>query len=66
VNFDQMLDEAKFTYLDDSGWQQIGITQKLYFDLDHFVGCRFGLFIYATEKTGGEACFSHFIYEHTL
>ena len=30
---------------------------KLYFKLDHFTGCRFGLFCYAAEETGGSACF---------
>jgi beta-xylosidase len=63
LNFDQMTDEARFYYLDDTGWQPIGAIQKLYFGLDHFVGCRFGLFIYATEKTGGKAGFRHFVYE---
>jgi beta-xylosidase len=66
VDFDQLLDEATFYYLDAAGWQSIGITQKLYFGLDHFVGCRFGLFLYATQKTGGSASFSHFEYEHTV
>jgi beta-xylosidase len=64
MGFDQMTDEATFYYLDDTGWQPIGIRQKLYFGLDHFVGCRFGLFIYATEQTGGKANFSHFTYEN--
>jgi beta-xylosidase len=64
MDFDQMTDEATFYYLDNTGWQQIGICQKLYFGLDHFVGCRFGLFIYATEKTGGKANFSHFACEN--
>lgn len=66
ANFDQMADEAAFYYLGDTGWQPIGVHQKLYFGLDHFVGCRFGLFIYATEKTGGEASFRRFVYEPSL
>jgi hypothetical protein len=63
-NFDQMADEALFFFQDAAGWQQIGVRQKLYFGLDHFVGCRFGLFIYATQETGGKASFSNFVYEH--
>jgi beta-xylosidase len=63
TDFDQMLDEAVFYYRDGPAWQQIGTRQKLYFGLDHFVGCRFGLFVYATQQTGGEASFSHFVYE---
>jgi beta-xylosidase len=62
MRFDDMTDEATFYYLDNSTWRKIGINQKLYFGLDHFVGCRFGLFLYATEKIGGEASFSHFVY----
>jgi beta-xylosidase len=65
LDFVQMTDEATFYYLDDTGWQPIGVTQKLYFGLDHFVGCRFGLFIYATAQTGGQVGFSHFAYEQT-
>lgn len=44
-------------------WKQIGITQKLYFKLDHFTGCRFGLFVYATRQTGGRAGFAGFRYD---
>lgn len=44
-------------------WKQIGITQKLYFKLDHFTGCRFGLFVYATKETGGQAGFAAFRYD---
>jgi beta-xylosidase len=63
TEFAQMVDEATFFYLDDAEWKKIGIIQKLYFGLDHFVGCRFGLFIYATEKIGGKASFRHFVYQ---
>jgi beta-xylosidase len=63
MDFDQMIDEAAFYYLADTGWRPIGIRQKLYFGLDHFVGCRFGLFIVATEKIGGKASFKHFVYQ---
>ncbi len=75
VDFTQMKDEARFFYYDygndnnaqnhdwDSGtWRPIGIAQKLYFKLDHFAGCRFGLFAYATEQVGGRAGFSKFCY----
>lgn len=65
ANFADMRDEATFYYLENAEWKQLGITQKLYFGLDHFVGCRFGLFLYSTEKTGGKACFKRFIYYKT-
>lgn len=68
----QMKDEARFYYYDlechgdtcnNGAWKQIGITQKLYFKLDHFTGCRFGLFVYATRQTGGRAGFTGFRYD---
>lgn len=62
MRFDDMTDEATFYYLDSTRWRKIGVNQKLYFGLDHFVGCRFGLFIYSTKKIGGEASFKHFVY----
>ncbi len=68
VDFAQMKDEARFFYYDgvSSGgiWKQIGIAQKLYFKLDHFVGCRFGLFVYATKEIGGKAGFLRFQYNN--
>jgi beta-xylosidase len=63
MSFDRMADEAMFHYLEDGVWKRIGATQKLFFGLDHFVGCRFGLFLYATQKTGGKARFRRFSYE---
>lgn len=51
-------------YLSDNGnWKKLGITLHPTFDLKHFVGCRIGLFAYSTEKTGGKASFSEFVYE---
>ena len=44
-------------------WKPIGIAQKLYFKLDHFAGCRFGLFVYATKEIGGKGGFSRFRYD---
>jgi len=73
VDFAQMKDEAKFFYCDkeynckgvcnDGAWKQIGIVQKLYFKLDHFAGCRFGLFVYATKEIGGKGGFREFRYD---
>ena len=69
-NFADMIDEADFYYTDsvnkneinDSSWKKIGPTHKLYFKLDHFCGCRFGLFTYSTKEIGGSADFSDFCY----
>jgi len=66
AEFAKMQDEAQFFYDSDgdrADWKQIGITHKLYFKMDHFTGCRFGLFVYATEETGGRAGFSRFHYQ---
>ncbi len=62
VDFWKMKDEAEFSYLCDGEWKKIGPTHKLYFRLDHFTGCRFGLFTYATKESGGRAGFSKFTY----
>lgn len=60
-------DTAEFFYKAENDgvqteFQKLGDTHKLYFKLDHFVGCRFGLFLFSTEETGGVAEFSKFRY----
>lgn len=65
ANFQQMKDEAEFYYLSGSEWKKLGITQKLYFKLDHFTGCRAGLYLYSTKQTGGIADFMDFQYHYT-
>ena len=62
VDFWHMKDEAEFFYLCQGKWKKIGPTHKLYFKMDHFTGCRFGLFTYATKETGGKAGFLNFVY----
>ncbi len=54
--------KVRFEYLDGSGWQPLGPEHTMAFALDHFTGCRFGLFLYSTKETGGEAGFSRFTY----
>ena len=63
VNFQNMVDEAIFFYHNGTEFVQIGVKHKLYFKLDHFSGCRFGLFTYATKQAGGYAKFCNFIYK---
>lgn len=63
ADFSDMKDEAEFYYEEHGTWKKIGITHKLFFKLDHFTGCRFGLFIYATSEIGGSASFSDFVYK---
>lgn len=62
ADFAGMRDEARFFYWHCGGWKKIGVTHKLHFKLDHFVGCRFGLFLYSTLETGGRAGFADFVY----
>lgn len=56
-------DEAAFFYFKDGEWMQIGVKHPLLFRLDHFTGCRFGVFCYANERSGGSAQFNDFVYE---
>lgn len=44
------------------GYRQIGTAHQLTFRLDHFTGCRFGLFVYSEEEAGGSAGFLDFKY----
>ena len=44
-------------------FRALGQTHKLYFLLDHFTGCRAGLFLYSTKETGGSALFADFSFE---
>ena len=60
--FEDMQDTAEFYYQSKNRWKKLGGPNNLYFRLDHFVGCRIGLFNYATKETGGEARFTDFRY----
>jgi beta-xylosidase len=63
TNFVNNEDTADFYYLRDDKWEKLGITHQLYFRLDHFTGCRFGLFLFSTKNIGGATLFSNFIYK---
>ncbi len=65
AEFEHMKDEARFFYYDEDRavFVQMGETHRLYFDLDHFTGCRFGLFLFASKQTGGRVSFRDFVYE---
>lgn len=64
ADFSQQPDKACFSYRGEDGqWRPIRIWQRLYFKLDLFTGCRFGLFCYSTLQPGGTAYFSNFHYE---
>ena len=56
-------DTVDFYYsADGEQWNRIGEQAKLMFRLDHFMGCRIGLFSYCTRQTGGYADFEFFDY----
>ena len=65
-NFIDNIDEADFYYENEGTWKKFGGTQKLYFLLDHFVGCRVALFLYATKEIGGIVDFKDFEYKHLV
>ncbi len=65
ANFENMQDKLDFFYLREDGkWAKVGNSHKLYFRLDHFTGCRFGLFAFSTREIGGNAVFKDFIYRN--
>ena len=61
TDFENMKDEAVLFYIENGERKQLGGKHKLYFKLDHFTGCRAGLFMYSTESAGGYAEFSEFV-----
>lgn len=63
ADFKDGADTAEFYYQDKGQWNSLGIKHRLYFRLDHFTGCRVGLFLYATKETGGTADFENFLYQ---
>lgn len=65
TDFTYMRDEATFYYQSGDTWVKLGDTHKLAFKLDHFTGCRVGLFVYSTKQTGGKGVFSDFTYKIT-
>ncbi len=67
ADFTEMRDMAAFYYRkadagEEEPWTEIGTGHKLYFRLDHFTGCRFGLVMYSTREPGGQAEFGNFVY----
>ena len=66
VRFVGFRGEVLFYWLDGEVWQPLGPVHTMMFALDHFTGCRFGLYLYATRETGGSAAFSDFRYESVI
>ena len=60
VTFDGMKGIVRFFFRQGENWEPLGPAHTMMFTLDHFTGCRFGLFLYAERETGGSAGFSSF------
>lgn len=62
-DFEESVDMVYFFYSKDGmNWKQIGKGHKLVYTLEHFMGCRIGLFSYATKEAGGYADFDYIHY----
>ena len=65
ASFSEHADKAVFYYQEPREgreFRRIGKEHALYFGLDHFVGCRCGLSVFATRQAGGSAVFYNFSY----
>lgn len=63
AEFDFTDDTVRFGYYDGGKLIIFDHVHKLVYRLDHFVGCRAGLFCYSTKQAGGSALFADFVYE---
>lgn len=60
-DFERRNDKAYFYYsLDGENWTRIGETLQMVYNLEHFMGYRFGLFTFATKEAGGHADFDFY------
>ena len=62
ADFDFTDDTVRFAYEQGGRWAGIDHVHHLVYRLDHFVGCRAGLFCYSEKRSGGSAVFSDFTY----
>lgn len=60
ADFADGIDEVRFYYKNGNDWKQLGPVHKLYYRLDHFMGCRAGLFLFSTQHEGGSADFINY------
>ncbi len=64
AEFDFTDDTVGFSCVNTAGETvALGKYHQLVYRLDHFMGCRIGLFMYSTKQTGGSARFTDFAYE---
>ena len=66
-NLEHTKENVQFAFADISDekdtFEDFGGPVKLRYTLDQFVGVRFALFCYSTEKAGGKAVFKEFKFE---
>ena len=62
VRFPGFSGEVRFFFNEGGEWKPLGPVHAMAFALDHFTGCRFGLFLYSTTAPGGSASFTRFTY----
>lgn len=60
ARFDFASDTVQFAADTAHGRELFGPPHQLVYRLDHFMGCRVGLFLYSTQETGGSARFTGF------
>ena len=63
VRFDGARGEVLFYWKNGEVWEPLGPVHTMRFMLDHFTGCRFGLYMYSAKEAGGSAAFRRFRYE---
>ena len=63
-NLEHTKEQVQFAFCqnldDNAAFEAFGAPVKLRYTLDQFVGVRFALFCYSTEKTGGQTTFKDF------
>lgn len=62
VRFEGMTGKVRFSWEQNGVRSPLGPEHTMVFMLDHFTGCRFGLFLYSQEQIGGSTAFSDFRY----
>lgn len=60
TDFRNAPDFCTYSYEENGVFVEVPGKHLLYFKLDIFIGCRFGIFTYSTKKAGGYADFSDF------
>lgn len=65
ADFTDMKDMIELSYKKNGRWVKV-FERKVIFELVFFVGCRFGLFNFATKRKDGEAVFWNFKYNYSV